>query len=219
VLLLLLLLAAGSLCFEEDLGAEADCCLGADELPADVLLFCPDDEDLAVLSLVWAGADDLASVLRAGADEGLAVTLLFSGEAGLAVEPVDLVETLLFSEVEGLADTLLSELTGLSAALLLAEVVCETLLLGVAVLSEAFLVVAVLSEAFLVVAGVEVRAPLLLDTVVLSALRVVPAASLLRLVPSVTEVRLLLPFERVEFLDDWVLAYSTSPSLLVSGLE
>lgn len=80
--------------------------------------------------------------------------------------------------------------------------------------------VAVLCEAFLVVAGVDVLALVLLDAVVLSALRVVvPAASLVRLVLSVTDDRLLVPLERVELLDAWVLAYSASPSLLDSGLE
>jgi hypothetical protein len=39
VVLLLLLLAAGALSFDEDLGAEADCCLDAEELLAEVLLF------------------------------------------------------------------------------------------------------------------------------------------------------------------------------------
>jgi hypothetical protein len=139
-----------------------------------------------VTSLFRLGADDLASVLLAGAD-GLAVTLLFSDVEGLAVDPADLVATPLFSEVDCLAETLLSEFAGLSAALLL---VCETLLPGVAALSEAFLVVA----------GVEVLALLLLDVVVLSALRAVPVASRVRLVLSVAEARLLFPFEIPEFL-------------------
>jgi hypothetical protein len=39
VLFRLLLLAAGALSRDEVLGAEADCCLGADELLAEVLLF------------------------------------------------------------------------------------------------------------------------------------------------------------------------------------